>query len=484
MAPSIKTNVYRRQFGDSGESWMVRWKDPVTSRWRSRTGGRTRDEAVIVETQVRTALLMGKEPFADEHRASRVRLSEILDRFYRSSAFLSASPAWQATLRSRIEGPVRSQLGTREVALLSAPTIYDFYFQLKESQGYSNNTIRQYHLLLCLVGDVFTAENPGQKNPFRALDDFSKRFKRQAPTRDINFLTEEELKALFKAAAQSRSQRLLPFAVFQATTGLRRSEALRLKWRDIDWSSGFLHVRQSKNGKARMVPLEEETRKLLRALPRRAETVFATESGEPCDPDSFLKPLKLAAKAAGIEKRIDVHTLRHSYGSNKLRAGWGLKKVSVLLGHSDITITAKVYTHLLDGDLKVRDEVLFDNPPSLENSERSKGFENRMTAAISQLVEVFSRDTAEALSDEAIQRAVEQVLQTATAGDNGRQPATRNAPAPRFATQVLHSPSDPQKQESPGLSTEADFLNLFKSLPSFKMADPPGLEPGTFRSVV
>src|SRR4051794_1298353 len=44
----------------------------------------------------------------------------------------------------------------------------------------------------------------------------------------------------------------------------------------------------------------------------------------------------------------------------KIRQGWGLKKVSMLLGHSDISMTSKVYAHLLDGDLKVRGDVSFD----------------------------------------------------------------------------------------------------------------------------
>lgn len=96
-----------------------------------------------------------------------------------------------------------------------------------------------------------------------------------------------------------------------------------------------------------------------------ASSSSATPTVEDPDVSSFREPLKNAAKEAGIKKRIDLHPLRHSYGSNKIRADWGLKKVSMLLGHTDIQITSEVYTDLLDGDLKVRDDFRFDNPHDL-----------------------------------------------------------------------------------------------------------------------
>ena len=56
---------------------------------------------------------------------------------------------------------------------------------------------------------------------------------------------------------------------------MRRSETLTLKWKDIDWSNGFIHIRKSKNKKARIVPIEDEVRSLLKQLLRNGEFVFA-----------------------------------------------------------------------------------------------------------------------------------------------------------------------------------------------------------------
>src|SRR3954447_22379103 len=97
-------------------------------------------------------------------------------------------------------------------------------------------------------------------------------------------------------------------------------------------------------------------------------SVFTDASGKQYHPDSFLRPPQRAARRAGIKKRIDIHTLRHSYGSNKIRMGWGLKKVSLLLGHADIQTTSAIYTHLLDSDLRVQDEVRFDKDLISENN--------------------------------------------------------------------------------------------------------------------
>jgi hypothetical protein len=132
---------------------------------------------------------------------------------------------------------------------------------------------------------------------------------------------------------------------------------------------GFgIHIRKSKNKRARKVPLEAEAIGAISELNRRHSYVFSNKDGSRPHEDIFIKPLRTAAKRASIKKRIDLHTMRHSYGSNKIRMGWGLKKVSMLLGHTDISITSDIYTHLLDGDLRVSDDFRFDKERATENS--------------------------------------------------------------------------------------------------------------------
>lgn len=161
-----------------------------------------------------------------------------------------------------------------------------------------------------------------------------------------------------------------PFVKLLAASGLRRSEALNLKWSDIDNKLGFIHVRKSKNGKSRTIPLEPDALDALSHLNLRTEYLFTQANGNRPNRHALIKPFQRAARRIGIAKRVDLHCLRHSWGSNKIRAGWGLKKVSMILGHSDISLTAAIYTHLLDGDLKVRDDFQFDKSLQTQNSSK------------------------------------------------------------------------------------------------------------------
>jgi hypothetical protein len=68
-----------------------------------------------------------------------------------------------------------------------------------------------------------------------------------------------------------------------------------------------------------------------------------------------------------------------------------LKKVSKLLGHSDITITEQVYSHLLDGDLRIRDEFHFDNQTEATNSVRKDSSDELLRGLLTQALNELLR---------------------------------------------------------------------------------------------
>lgn len=134
--------------------------------------------------------------------------------------------------------------------------------------------------------------------------------------------------------------------------GLRVSELVTLQLADVNLENGFVQV-LGKGDKRRVVPVGMPARKRIEAfLPDRAEwarpgegTLFVTSRGGPMTRQGFWKLIKRYAAAAGIDKPISPHKLRHSFATHLLLGGADLRAVQTMLGHADIG-TTQVYTHV------------------------------------------------------------------------------------------------------------------------------------------
>jgi site-specific recombinase XerD len=134
---------------------------------------------------------------------------------------------------------------------------------------------------------------------------------------------------------------------------LRRSELLQLKVRDIDSQRMVLRVERGKGGHPREVPLSPTLLTALREYYRwmRPQTYLfpGQERGwrvdRPLTSKVVWDAVRFAAHAAGIQRRVSPHTLRHSYATHLLESGADLRTIQVLLGHVDLTQTT-VYLHL------------------------------------------------------------------------------------------------------------------------------------------
>jgi integrase/recombinase XerD len=143
-------------------------------------------------------------------------------------------------------------------------------------------------------------------------------------------------------------------------TGLRVSELVSLQTQQIDFQGNYLTVK-GKGAKVRAVPFGQWAReKLLGYLRevrpllsrRRASAyLFITRSGKPLTRQGFWKLIRGYALAAGIEKRVTPHTLRHCFATHLLEGGADLRAVQEMLGHADIS-TTQIYTHVNGARLK------------------------------------------------------------------------------------------------------------------------------------
>ncbi len=142
--------------------------------------------------------------------------------------------------------------------------------------------------------------------------------------------------------------------------GLRVSELIQLSVNDVNLEVGYVRTR-GKGSKERIVPIGRAAIAALKEYlegPRRLDTLrgsvptlFLGRRGKGLTRQGFWKLLKGHARAAGIDKRITPHMLRHSFATHLLERGADLRSVQCMLGHADIS-TTQIYTHVSREHLK------------------------------------------------------------------------------------------------------------------------------------
>jgi integrase/recombinase XerD len=129
---------------------------------------------------------------------------------------------------------------------------------------------------------------------------------------------------------------------------LRVSEALALTARDIDSANMVIHVRQGNGRKDRYVMLSQQLLGILRAYWKCAglkHLLFQGPDAErPITARSVQRACQEAVRAAGLDASVTVHTLRHCFATHLLEQGVDIRVIQDLLGHRQITSTAKIRT--------------------------------------------------------------------------------------------------------------------------------------------
>lgn len=135
--------------------------------------------------------------------------------------------------------------------------------------------------------------------------------------------------------------------------GLRVSEIVNLKIRDIDSVSMRVLIAHSKGKKDRYVNLPQSILQDLRTYykkERPKDYLFEGQNGGQYSVRSAQNVFKAAMKKAGIRKKVGIHSLRHSYATHLLQYGTDITLIQKLLGHSDLRTTL-AYTHIADRNI-------------------------------------------------------------------------------------------------------------------------------------
>jgi site-specific recombinase XerD len=153
--------------------------------------------------------------------------------------------------------------------------------------------------------------------------------------------------ARFFAAIVGVKHRAILMTAYAA--GLRLSEVTGLRVADIDSQRMVIRVRQAKGRRDRYVMLSPRLLALLREywkVVRPTDWLFPGDvPGQPITGKAVHLSCVRAARDAGLDKHVTVHTLRHSFATHLLEAGTDIRTIQVLLGHRKLETTA-IYTHV------------------------------------------------------------------------------------------------------------------------------------------
>jgi integrase/recombinase XerD len=238
---------------------------------------------------------------------------------------------------------------------VAAIDVLDFLVHLNERKLAARSQARRLVALRQLFR-FLKAERLITVDPTEDID--LPRFGRKLP----DYLTIDEVDNLLGAPDRRTARGLRDAAMIELlyATGLRVSELVKLRLRDLNFDAGYL-MATGKGRKERLVPVGEAALLAVRAYvegaragfagARAIDTLFLTHHGRAMTRQGFWKLLGRYARAAGIRKRISPHKLRHSFATHLVERGADLRSVQAMLGHADIG-TTEIYTHVSRGHLR------------------------------------------------------------------------------------------------------------------------------------
>ena len=141
------------------------------------------------------------------------------------------------------------------------------------------------------------------------------------------------------------------FVTMLLTTGVRPGEVLGLRWSDVDFAAGTMKIQTGRSGGLkresawRVLVLPEVFVRQLSELPRWSVLVFPARDGGHRDETTTLHQFQRRLKEVGLP-HMTLYALRHGYATLELTNGASLREIMEQLGHTQISTTANIYTHV------------------------------------------------------------------------------------------------------------------------------------------
>ena len=341
-------------------------------RWRERRQARRRGFSTRKDAQAALDRLRQEAREGTYVPRDDATLDLWLDHWLATTA-ARVKPSTHHFYETKLRQYVRPRIGTLRLQQVDTATLERLYADLgrtgrSDGTGLSVSTVRHVATIMRMALDAAVRARKIQFNPATSAE----------PPRHVagtkREMTTWTAKELATFLHQERDTRYANAWTFLALTGCRRGEAIGLTWADVDLESETVTLRRTvtavnhelvvsnstKTGKPRTIRLQPELVAALKAQ-RAAQArerlllgagyvdqglVFAKVDGGTLHPDHFSREFDRRVKRSGLP-RIRLHDLRHTYATLALQADVPAKVVAERLGHSSVTITLDIYSHVL-----------------------------------------------------------------------------------------------------------------------------------------
>lgn len=321
--------------------------------------GKTRREVADKLAMLLRDAQMNMVPTVD----GRMSVEDYLKRWLEDTARPRLRHSTYPAYKGHINNHIVPAIGTKRLANLTRQDVQGFINDLAR-RGVNPATITRVHATLRV------ALNDAYRDDLLPRNVAEKARLPRVQRKDVHVLSPDEAKALLKAVA---GHRLEPMILVAMATGLRQGELRGLTWNDVDLTAGTLVVRhqlQRVNGQLTLTDTKTHANRALhlpdiavRALARqrvaqkearllaasrwvRTPYVFTTTIGTPFDGSNLSHYFTQIVEKAELPAMV-FHGLRHTNASLILAQGGDLRLIMHQLGHSQITLTANTYTHVL-----------------------------------------------------------------------------------------------------------------------------------------
>lgn len=369
---NMASHTVRGTLHNEHGTWIVRARvfDPCTGEIRQRsksTGLKVKDKTKRKAEQAMREIVELWEQEANRDPAEKQRkevplFSEYI-KGWLSNKDLAVRPNTAKTYWGYAKTPILPALGNYPVNAVTWRVLQDFCDRMLAD--HAKSSVKKYFIVIRGALDDAVRDEAIPANPEHLV-----KWPKAERTQTGRALTDEQASKLLEAAEQAGEpiRAAITLALYY---GLRRSEVCGLRWIDIDFGEGIMHIRHTvtqngslildddhtkTKGSNRVITLIGDTIPYLKKLRSEqlkqgllVDKVVAWPDGRPVRPDGIKSMYRTLLKKAGIEK-ARFHDLRHTAATMLSRAGVPPKQLQAFLGHSDIEMTLGVYVHATDID--------------------------------------------------------------------------------------------------------------------------------------